>query len=62
MSSSNDCSFYGALSYPPLRAAGNAPDLSVYRQKGEPQYGSFNYKAPAEGLIQVLLLFFSKVR
>jgi pimeloyl-ACP methyl ester carboxylesterase len=53
MSSSNNCSFYGALSYPPLRAAGNAVDLSVYRQKGEPQYGSFNYKAPAEGLVQV---------
>ncbi len=48
-----DDSFYGALSHPPSRAAGNAPDLSIYRPPGEPQYGVFNYKAPTEGLLQV---------
>lgn len=50
---SNDFSFYSALSHPPVRAAGNAPDLSVYRPQGAPEYGSFRYKAPAEGLLQV---------
>lgn len=50
---SNNFSFYSALSHPPLRAAGNAPDLSVYRPQGAPEYGSFRYKAPAEGLLQV---------
>ncbi len=47
-----DDSFYSALSHSPTRAAGNAPDLSIYRPSGEPQYGIFNYKAPTEGLLQ----------
>ena len=50
---SNDYSFYGALSHPPLRAAGNTPDMSVYRLRGSPVYGRFCYKAPDEGLLQV---------
>lgn len=50
---SSDCSFYSALSHPPMRAAGNAPDMSIYRSAGAHKYGSFRYKAPAEGLIQV---------
>lgn len=53
MSNAGNCSFYGALSHPPVRAAGNAPDMSVYRPQGTPEYGSFRYKAPAEGLLQV---------
>jgi len=48
-----DNSFYCALSHSPIRAAGNAPDLSIYRPPGEPQYGMFNYQAPTEGLLQV---------
>lgn len=53
MSNSSDFSFYSALSHPPVRAAGNTPDLSVYRPQGTPRYGSFRYRAPAEGLLQV---------
>lgn len=53
MSNSNEYSFYSALSHPPVRAVGNAPDMSVYRLQGVPEYGSFRYKAPAEGLLQV---------
>ena len=44
---------YMALSHAPVRAAGNDVDLSVYRDAGEPTYGVFKYKAPAEGLVQV---------
>ncbi|WP_176758638.1 alpha/beta fold hydrolase [Limimonas halophila] len=44
-------SLYDALSHPPDRAAGNAPDLSVYRAPGAPSYGSFRYHAPAHGLV-----------
>ena len=50
---SNNCSFYSALSHSPVRSAGNAPDMSVYRPQGTPQYGIFRYKAPTEGLLQV---------
>lgn len=50
---SSDCSFYSALSHPPMRAAGNAPDMSIYRSAGAHKYGSFRYKAPVEGLVQV---------
>lgn len=46
-------SFYRALSFPPLRAAGKTPDLTIYRQQGEPVYGSFCYQAPKEGLLQI---------
>ena len=46
-------SFYEALSHPPVRAAGNAVDLSIYRGCGETKYGKFDYKAPHEGLLQV---------
>ncbi len=46
-------SLYRALSHPPVRAAGNHPDMSVYRPQGTPKYGNFRYKAPAEGLLQV---------
>lgn len=53
MSNPIDYSFYSALSHPPVRAAGNTPDMSAYRPQGVPKYGSFRYKAPAEGLIQV---------
>jgi pimeloyl-ACP methyl ester carboxylesterase len=45
--------FYRALSFPPLRTAGNTPDLTIYRQQGEPMYGSFRYQAPTEGLLQI---------
>jgi len=44
-------SLYDALSHPPDRGAGNAPDLSVYRRAGAPSYGSFRYHAPAQGLV-----------
>jgi len=44
---------YTALSHPPVRAAGNDVDLSIYRKAGEPTYGSFTFTAPAEGLVQV---------
>lgn len=50
---SSDCSFYSALSHPPVRAAGNTPNLSIYRPQGEHLYGIFRYKALAEGLLQV---------
>ncbi|MDO8438568.1 MAG: alpha/beta hydrolase [Nitrosomonadaceae bacterium] len=49
----SDCSFYSALSHSPVRAAGNTPNLSIYRPRGEHLYGSFRYKAPTEGLLQV---------
>lgn len=43
--------YYSALSHPPVRAAGNKPDLSIYRPQGSPKYGEFDYTAPAEGLL-----------
>lgn len=46
-------SFYSALSHPPVRSAGNSPDLSIYRPQGNPKYGIFKFQAPAEGLLQV---------
>ena len=46
-------SWYRALSHPPVRAAGNNVDLSIYRAPGEATYGSFKWTAPAEGLVQV---------
>jgi pimeloyl-ACP methyl ester carboxylesterase len=46
-------SWYRALSHPPVRAAGNDVDLSIYRDPGKTTYGRFNWKAPAEGLVQV---------
>ena len=45
--------FYEALSHPPVREAGNEPDLTIYRSAGKPEYGKFRYEAPAEGLVQV---------
>ena len=51
--SSEDYSFYSALSHPPLRAAGTTPDLSIYRPKVIPKYGAFRFKAPIEGLLQM---------
>ncbi|MEY3121943.1 MAG: hypothetical protein RI993_768 [Pseudomonadota bacterium] len=51
--SSEDYSFYSALSRPPLRAAGTTPDLSIYRPKAIPKYGVFRFKAPIEGLLQM---------
>ncbi|MDT8364230.1 MAG: alpha/beta hydrolase [Nitrosomonas sp.] len=45
--------FYRALSFPPVRAAGNAPDLTIYRQQGAPVYGNFRYQAQTEGLLQI---------
>ncbi len=50
-SSSAHYSFYSALSHPPLRNAGNKPDLSIYRPPGAPEYGIFRFKAAAEGLL-----------
>jgi len=44
-------SFYSALSHSPIRAAGNKPDLTIYRSPGTPEYGKFRYQAPAEGLL-----------
>ncbi len=44
-------SLYDALSHPPVRAAGHDADLSIYREPGEPIYGKFKFKAPAEGLV-----------
>ena len=52
-STSDNCSFYSALSHSPVRSAGNAPDMSVYRTQGVPEYGAFRYQAPTEGLLQV---------
>ncbi len=49
----NNNSFYHALSHSPVRAAGNKPDLSIYRPQGEPEYGVFHYQAMIEGLLQV---------
>lgn len=46
-------SLYTALSHAPVRAAGNDVDLSIYRKAGGSTYGKFQYKAPAEGLVQV---------
>jgi len=52
--SSDDApTLYDALSHPPVREAGNQPDLTIYRSPGRPRYGSFLYEAPAEGLVQV---------
>ena len=44
---------YDALSHPPVRARGNDPDLSIYRAGGQPEYGVYAFKAPAEGLVLV---------
>ncbi len=43
---------YDALSHPPVRAAGNDVDLTIYRDPGKARYGRFGYEAPAEGLVQ----------
>lgn len=48
-----EASSYDALSHSPARSASNNVDLSIYRPAGEPVYGIFKYKAPAEGLVQV---------
>jgi len=46
-------SLYDALSHPPVREAGNAVDLTIYREPGKPRYGRFPYKAPWQGLVEV---------
>ncbi|MFQ5346504.1 MAG: alpha/beta fold hydrolase [Rhodothalassiaceae bacterium] len=46
-------SLYEALSHPPVRAAGNEPDLGIYRTVSEARYGRFSYEAPWEGLVEV---------
>jgi len=48
-----ESTWYGALSSPPVRAAGNQVDLSIYRDPGEATYGTFQWKAPAEGQVLV---------
>ena len=48
-----DYNFYSALSHSPSRAAGNTPDLSIYRPRSIPEYGAFRYKALVEGLLQI---------
>ncbi|MBA3894302.1 MAG: alpha/beta hydrolase [Gemmatimonadales bacterium] len=45
-------SLYSALSHAPVRAAGNRPDLSIYRAPGAASYGRFKFRAPAEGLVE----------
>ncbi len=45
-------SLYDALSHPPVRAAGNDVEHTIYRGAGKTTYGKFSYKAPAEGLVQ----------
>lgn len=49
----NEKNFYAALSHPPMRTAGNKPDLTIYRPQGAPTYGVFHYQAPVQGLLQV---------
>jgi pimeloyl-ACP methyl ester carboxylesterase len=44
---------YTALSHPPVRAAGSEVDLTIYRDPGKPTYGTFEYEAPVDGLVQV---------
>jgi len=44
---------YEALSHPADRAAGNEINLSIYRDGGEPEYGTFEFVAPTEGLAQL---------
>ena len=46
-------SMYEALSHPPARDAANEVDLTIYRGAGTPIYGTYHYKAPTEGLVQV---------
>ena len=46
-------SLYNALSHSPVREAGYDPDLSIYRDAGKPEYGTFQYTSPTEGLVQV---------
>ncbi|NQV20252.1 MAG: alpha/beta fold hydrolase [Rhodospirillales bacterium] len=46
-------SLYEALSHSPVRAAGNAVDMSIYRDIGKPTYGTFKFTAPTKGLVQV---------
>lgn len=50
--STQDVSFYDALSHPPVRGAGNDVDHTIYRGAGNATYGRFKYKAPAEGFVQ----------
>lgn len=45
-------SLYEALSHPPVRAAGNRVDMSIYRDVAKPTYGRFAFTAPAKGLVQ----------
>ena len=49
----NDSSLYKVFSHSPIRAAGNKPDLNIYRSPGIPEYGAFQYQAPTEGLLQI---------
>jgi hypothetical protein len=42
----NEPTFYSALSHASVRSVGNAPNLGIYRPKGDPQYGNFSYKSP----------------
>jgi pimeloyl-ACP methyl ester carboxylesterase len=44
---------YTALGHPPVRAAGNEVDLTIYRDPGTSTFGSFEYEAPVDGLVQV---------
>lgn len=45
-------SLYEALSHAPVRAAGNDPDLNIYRAAGKARYGKFKYEAPWQGLVE----------
>ncbi len=39
-------SAYDALSHSPDRSSGNSVDLSIYRAREKPVYGTFEYEAP----------------
>ncbi len=48
-----EVSSYDAMSHSPDRSSGNSVDLSIYRSSGKPVYGKYQYRAPADGLVQV---------
>lgn len=53
MTPSDSPSLYDAYSHPPDRARKSEPDLTIYRDPGEPEFGRFAFEAPADGLVQV---------
>ncbi len=53
MNANDKPSLYEVLSHSPARDTDYAPDLTIYRDAGHPEYGRFPYRAPVEGLVQV---------